>query len=211
MNLNISRSELQKMEQSRYQEIALDIAHSIVMSEYREGEKIHGRSTLAGRFNVSPETIRRAIAILQNAGVVMVNQGIGITVTSKSQAEKFLRAFDQKTEVHVFLEELKEYMDKRRDLDAKIEGHLNKILLYTDRMMSRWMDVAEVEVGMDSEAAGKTLTQLKIRERTGLTVVAVVRNGIEQFSPSAGFIIEIGDVLLVVGSEQGREKLQEIL
>jgi K+/H+ antiporter YhaU regulatory subunit KhtT len=102
-------------------------------------------------------------------------------------------------------------MDKRRQLDAKIEGHLNKILLYSDRMMSRWMDVAEVEVGIDSEAAGKTLTQLKIRERTGLTVVAVVRNGIEQFSPSAGFIIEIGDVLLVVGSEQGREKLQEIL
>ncbi|AHF06335.1 TrkA C-terminal domain-containing protein [Desulfitobacterium metallireducens] len=199
------------MEQSRYQEIALEIAHSIVMSEYQEGERIHGRSTLAGRFNVSPETIRRAIAILQNAGVVMVNQGIGITVTSKAQAEKFLRAFDQKTEVHVFLSELNEYMEKRRQLDLKIEGHLNKILLYTDRMMSRWMDVAEVEVGKDSVAAGQTLTQLKIRERTGLTVVAVVRKGIEQFSPNSGFVIESGDVLLVVGAEQGREKLQEIL
>lgn len=199
------------MEQSRYQEIALDIAHSIVMSEYREGERIHGRSTLAGRFNVSPETIRRAIAILQNAGVVMVNQGVGITVTSKTQAEKFLRAFNQKTEVHVLLGELKEFMDKRRQLDLQIDGRLNKILLYTDRMMSRWMDVAEVEVGQDSVVTGKTLTQLKIRERTGLTVVAVVRNGIEQFSPSAGFIIEGGDILLVVGPEQGKEKLQELL
>lgn len=199
------------MEQSRYQEIALDIAHSIVMSEYREGERIHGRSTLAGRYNVSPETIRRAIAILQNAGVVMVNQGIGITVTSKAQAEKFLRAFDQKTEVHVFLDELKGFMETRRQIDLKIEGHLNKILLYSDRMMSRWMDVAEVEVGQDAEAAGKTLTQLKIRERTGLTVVAVVRNGIEEFSPNSGFVIKGGDILLVVGSEQGREKLQEIL
>ncbi|MEA4901769.1 TrkA C-terminal domain-containing protein [Desulfitobacterium sp.] len=199
------------MEQSRYQEIAIQIAHSIVMSEYREGERIHGRSTLAGRFNVSPETIRRAIAILQNAGVVMVNQGIGITVTSKAQADKFLRAFDQKTEIHVFLDELKDYMDKRRELDLKIEGHLNKILLYTDRVMSRWMDVAEVEVRKNSEAAGKTLTQLRIRERTGLTVIAVVRNGIEQFSPSTNFIIEGGDILLVVGADEGREKLQEIL
>lgn len=199
------------MEQSRYQEIAIQIAHSIVISEYREGERIHGRSTLAGRFNVSPETIRRAIAILQNAGVVMVNQGIGITVTSKAQADKFLRAFDQKTEIHVFLDELKDYMDKRRELDLKIEGHLNKILLYTDRVMSRWMDVAEVEVRKNSEAAGKTLTQLRIRERTGLTVIAVVRNGIEQFSPSTNFIIEGGDILLVVGADEGREKLQEIL
>lgn len=199
------------MEQSRYQEIALDIAHSIVMSEYREGERIHGRSTLAGRYNVSPETIRRSIAILQNAGVVMVNQGIGITVTSKSQAEKFLRTFDQKAEIQVFLEELKQFIHKRQQLDLQIEGHLNKILIYTDRMISRWMDVAEVEVDKDSEAAGKTLAELKIREQTGLTVVAVVRSGIEQFSPGGGFVIEARDVLLVVGEEQGREKLQEIL
>lgn len=199
------------MEQSRYQEIALDIAHSVVMGEYREGERIHGRSTLAGRYNVSPETIRRAIAILQNAGVVMVNQGIGITVSSKTQADKFLRSFNQKAEIQVFLEELKSYMDKRRELDHLIEGHLNKILMYSDRMMSRWMDVAEIEVGNDSEAVGKTLAELKIRERTGLTVIAVVREGYEQFSPGAGFVLEARDVLLVVGSEQGRESLQEIL
>lgn len=199
------------MEQSRYQEIALDIAHSVVMGEYREGERIHGRSTLAGRYNVSPETIRRAIAILQNAGVVLVNQGIGITVSSKTQADKFLRSFNQKAEIQVFLEELKSYMDKRRELDHLIEGHLNKILMYSDRMMSRWMDVAEIEVGNDSEAVGKTLAELKIRERTGLTVIAVVREGYEQFSPGAGFVLEARDVLLVVGSEQGRESLQEIL
>lgn len=199
------------MEQSRYQEIALDIAHSVVMGEYREGERIHGRSTLAGRYNVSPETIRRAIAILQNAGVVMVNQGIGITVSSKTQADKFLKSFNQKAEIQVFLEELKNYMDQRRELDHLIEGHLNKILMYSDRMMSRWMDVAEIEVANDSEAVGKTLAELKIRERTGLTVIAVVRGGYEQFSPGAGFVLEARDVLLVVGSEQGRETLQEIL
>lgn len=199
------------MEKSRYQEIALDIAHSVVMGEYREGERIHGRSTLAGRYTVSPETIRRAIAILQNAGVVMVNQGVGITVASKAQAEKFLRSFDQKAEIQVFLEEMKQFMDKRRELDLQIEGHLNKILVYTDRMMSRWMDVAEIEVGKDSGAAGKTLAELKIRERTGLTVIAVVRDGIEQFSPGAGFVLKGGDVLLIVGSEEGREILQEIL
>lgn len=199
------------MEQARYQEIALDIAHSVVMGEYREGERIHGRSTLAGRYNVSPETIRRAIAILQNSGVVMVNQGVGITVTSKSQAEKFLRSFDQKAEIQVFLEELKQFMEKRREIDQQIDSHLNKVLMYSDRMMSRWMDVAEIEVSQNSEALGKTLAELKIRERTGLTVVAVVRSGNEQFSPGAGFILEGRDVLLVVGSEQGREKLQEIL
>lgn len=199
------------MEQPRYQEIALDIAHSIVMGEYRQGEKIHGRSTLAGRYNVSPETIRRSIAILQNAGVVMVNQGVGITVSSKSLAEKFLKAFNQKAEIQVYLDELKQLMDQRRVIDTQIDEHLTRIVTYSDRIMSRWMDVGEIEVGEQSLALGKTLSELKIREQTGLTVVAVVREGVEQFSPGAGFILQESDVLLVVGSDQGREKLQEIL
>jgi K+/H+ antiporter YhaU regulatory subunit KhtT len=199
------------MEQARYQEIALDIAHSIVMGEYREGDKIHGRSTLAGRYNVSPETIRRSIAILQNAGVVMVNQGIGITVTSKNMAEKFLRSFNQKAEIQIHFDEIKQLMDKRREIDLQIDAHLTKIVAYTDRLASRWMDVGEIEVGSGSSAIGKSLSELKLRERTGLTVVAVVRGGNEQFSPGAGFVLTEGDVLLVVGSDQGREKLQEIL
>jgi K+/H+ antiporter YhaU regulatory subunit KhtT len=199
------------MEQARYQEIALDIAHSIVMGEYREGDKIHGRSTLAGRYNVSPETIRRSIAILQNGGVVMVNQGIGITVISKSQAEKFMRGFDQKAEIQVYLDDMKQLMDKRREIDLQIDAHLTKIVTYTDRLASRWMDVGEIEVEQSSLAIGKTLSDLKIRERTGLTVVAVVRGGSEHFSPGAAFVLTEGDILLVVGSDQGKEKLQEIL
>ena len=196
---------------ARYQEIALDIAHSIVMGEYKEGEKIHGRSTLAGRYNVSPETIRRSIAILQTMGVVMVSQGVGITVLSKSMAEKFMRGFDQKQEIQVYFDELKKLMEQRREIDQKIDNHLTKIINYTDRLASRWMDVAEIEVFEGSNAIGKSLSALKLRERTGLTVVAVVRGGIEQFSPGAEFVLEEGDILLVVGSEQGKEKLMEIL
>ena len=112
------------MEQARYQEIANAIAYSIVLGEYQEGDKIHGRSTLAGRFNVSPETIRRAIAILQSEDVVGVKQGIGITVNSKKQAEKFLRTYNQKNEIQAFKEELKELIERRREIDRQIDGIL---------------------------------------------------------------------------------------
>lgn len=199
------------MEQARYQEIALDLAHAIVMGEYHEGEKIHGRSTLAGRFNVSPETIRRAIAILQNAGVVMVNQGVGIIVTSKAMAEKFLKSFDQKGEIQVFKEELRKLMEQRHELDIQIENHMEKVLAYTERLMSRWMDVGEINVGKESKAIGKTLSDLKVREHTGTTIVAVVRDGFEQFSPSASFILREGDILLAVGSSEGQQKLEGLL
>jgi Transcriptional regulators len=199
------------LDQARYQEIAMDIAHAIMMGEYHEGEKILGRSTLAGRYNVSPETIRRAIAILQNVGVVMVNQGVGITVTSKAMAEKFLKSFDQKGEIQSFLEDLKQLMDQRRQNDLKIESHLNKFQGYVDRIMSRWMDVGEIEIGKNSSAIGKTLRELKIRERTGSTVIAVIRDGFEQFSPEAGFILRGEDVLLAAGSGEGQAKLRQLI
>ena len=202
---------LNTLEKARYQEIAIDIAHAIMMGEYHEGVKIHGRSTLAGRYNVSPETIRRAIAVLQNVGVVMVNQGVGITVTSKAMAEKFVKSFDQKGEIQVFVEDLKKLMDQRRENDLKIESHLNKFLGYTDRLMSRWLDVGEIEIGKTSPAIGKTLRELKVRERTGATIVAVVRDGFEQFSPDASLVLRGEDVLLVAGSAEGQQKLRSIL
>ena len=199
------------MEQARYQEIAIDIAHAIMMGEYHEGEKIHGRSTLAGRYKVSPETIRRAIAVLQNVGVVVVSQGVGITVTSKVLAEKFLKSFNQKGEIQVFLEEIKSLMDQRRENDAKIESHLNKLRGYADRIMSRWLDIGEIEIGKTSPAIGKTLRDLKIRECTGTTIIAVVRDGFEQFSPEASFVLRAEDVLLVAGSAEGQQQLQQLI
>lgn len=204
-----SVQEVCVVDQPRYQEIALEIAHSIVMGEYREGERIHGRSTLAGRFNVSPETIRRAIALLQNAGIVDVSQGVGITVCSKALAERFLRAFDQKNEVHALLNEIKQLLEKRNEIDQQIENRFNSLLSYVDRLLTRWMDVAEIEVG--PKAAGKTLRDLKIREITGTTIVAVVRDGTEHFSPHAEYELACGDVVLAVGSAEGQKKLQALL
>jgi len=199
------------LEQARYQEIAEQIAHAIVLGEYREGEKIHGRSTLAGRFNVSPETIRRAIAILQSEGVVEVRQGVGIIVASKINAEKFLRSFNVKNEIQAFMEELKMLMDKRREIDRQLDVLLNKITSYADRFISRWNDVAEIEVQANSPAEGHTLRELKLREITGATVVGVVRNGMEIFSPEADKVLQAGDILLVVSSGVGLKKVENLL
>jgi K+/H+ antiporter YhaU regulatory subunit KhtT len=167
------------LEPAKYQEIANEIAHSVVLGEYREGDKIHGRSTLAGRFNVSPETIRRAIAILQNEDVVDVRQGVGIFVRSKIQAEKFLRSYNQKNEIQTFLEELRNLIDNRRAIDREIDVLLDKVQTYADRFISRWNDVEEIEIEKDSEAIGKSLRELKVRELTGATVVGIVRKGLK--------------------------------
>ena len=63
-----------------YLTIAIDIANKIINGDFNRGDKISGRSLLASRYNVSPETIRKAIAILKEANVVDVSQGKEVTI-----------------------------------------------------------------------------------------------------------------------------------
>ena len=55
---------------SRYQQIAVEIAERIAAGVYDIGEKINARSTLASNFNVSPETARKAVNILVDLGIM---------------------------------------------------------------------------------------------------------------------------------------------
>ncbi|MDF2533128.1 MAG: transcriptional regulator, GntR family, partial [Clostridia bacterium] len=52
-----------------YKKIAIDIANKIVKGDIKEKDKISGRSVLASMYNVSPETIRRAVALLHESEV----------------------------------------------------------------------------------------------------------------------------------------------
>ena len=52
-----------------YSQIALDIAMRISRGEIQESTKLYGRSVLASQYGVSPETIRRAIKILEDVQI----------------------------------------------------------------------------------------------------------------------------------------------
>lgn len=52
-SLNLQNSE----QYPRYIRIAVDVAHRITQGEFIKSQKIKGRSTLAGEYGVSPETI----------------------------------------------------------------------------------------------------------------------------------------------------------
>ena len=72
-----------KIAEPIYQKIAIDIASKIAAGKYKTGEKIYGRSMLAAHYAVSPETIRRAMFMLQDVGIVAIESGSGSTVLSQ--------------------------------------------------------------------------------------------------------------------------------
>ena len=78
-----------RKQSTRYIDIALNIATLIVNGELSEGDKVSGRSTLAGRYNVSPETVRRAVTLLKESGVVDSSPKSGISILSAYKAHEF--------------------------------------------------------------------------------------------------------------------------
>jgi len=71
--------------------------------------------------------------------------------------------------------------------------------------------IGELEVAPGSAACGRSIAELRIRELTGATVLAVVREGRVIANPPPDEVLRAGDVLLVFGSAEARERLERLL
>ena len=100
----------------KYEKIALDIAFSIVNGEWKEGEMVTGRSTLAGKYSVSPETIRRSLALLEELQVINVIEKKGVLIKSKEAANTFIKEYQSKDRILSLREEIAKLMEEKRPL-----------------------------------------------------------------------------------------------
>jgi K+/H+ antiporter YhaU regulatory subunit KhtT len=196
---------------SRYEQIALDLALRIIREEYQIGERISGRSTLAGRYKVSPETIRRAVALLEDAGVVETIAGTGIVIKSKQAAEDYFQAFQGEKAMANLQEKLTQLMESRRRLDHEVEQTVQQMVSYLWGMINNLQYLEKIEIPADSWMVGKDLTETNLRTRTGATVVSIERDGEEIFSPSSKMEFKAGDRLSVVGTIQAKGKVRELV
>lgn len=196
---------------ARYEQIAVDLAAKIAHNEYRAGTKLYGRSTLAGQYNVSPETIRRAVALLQSMHIVEVVAGRGIMVLDAEAAKHYLENFNQRKGLAQAQQEYAELLEQRRELDLAIEHQIKKIMTFSSRLINILPKIEEVEITKDSPLIKKTLKEVDFRAHTDATVLAVERSGEEYLSPDSEMIIEEGDILMYVGPEGSKEKVDSFV
>ena len=186
----------------RYQKIALDIANAIYKGQYIEGERLYGRSTLAGTYNVSPETIRRAIKLLEDVGVVESSKGSGITILSKDKAFKYINKFKNIESVASFKAILTSQIAKKRELEEEIVGTIEKIIERTSRLSNtRSITPLEIEVGGNCRLIGKTVGEVSFWQHTGATIVGIKRGDDTILSAGPYATFKSGDILLVIGEE----------
>ena len=65
---------MENEELPQYMRIAGSVAGRIAEGQFAEGEKLSGRSKLSSEYQVSPETIRKAVQLLRDMQVVTVKE-----------------------------------------------------------------------------------------------------------------------------------------
>ena len=61
------------------------------------------------------------------------------------------------------------------------------------------VEIETCRIDENSPALGKTLEELAIRQRTGASVVALMRGGVTQSNPPKKSVLEVGDVVALLG------------
>lgn len=202
----------QRIDNPRYMNIALDIAGRICKGEYKEGDRIFGRSVLASEYNVSPETIRRAINLLEDMQVVIAKQGSGINVSSLSNAYSFVRKFQNKDTIRSLKNEIRALISQKNDVENSIKRKIDMIVDYSDRLKnSNVFTPLEIEIDDNSHLIGRTISETKFWQNTGATIIAIKRNDALVLSPGPYGGFEKGDVIFVIGGEDVIERIEKFM
>ena len=195
-----------------YIKIAVDIAHRIINNEFIEGEKITGRTTLVSIYNVSPETIRRSLALLKDMNVVTINEKSGIIINNKDSAKEFLNKFKTKSDFTYLNSETFELIKQRKEIDDKLEKNITNIIEFATQLRNVGSIIPfESIVQKDSFAVGKSIGELNFWHNTKATIIAVKRNGDMFLSPGPYFIINEDDIIVFVGDDSVLENVKNYI
>ena len=74
-----------------YYTIAEDLRREIRQGKYQDGEQVPSEYELSERYKVSRGTVRQAIGLLLQEGLLMRKQGLGTFVTSRKIEQNFLK------------------------------------------------------------------------------------------------------------------------
>lgn len=196
----------------RYVRIAVDIAQRIIQCEFLEMQKIKGRSTLAGEYGVSPETIRRSMALLVDAGVVKVIEKSGIEIKSKNKAYDFLEKFSSRQSISNLKIQIKDLMIQRDKINEEIFDNFNVLLeqISHQDLISK-ITYYDYKIPKTSHIIGKTISEVQFWQSTGATIIGIQRSDSILVSPGPYFAFENDDIIFFVGIHDAKLKVSKFI
>lgn len=196
----------------RYQRIALEIASRIASGEYEEGQKVSGRSSIAGQYGVSPETARRAFSVLSDNGIVDPWKGSGMFIKSRKNAEKYVEQFSVQNSIEHIKDSINEIINRQKAEMNELNDKLTQLIRMTEHYRStNPLMPNSVRITEECKFIGKTVNDMRLWQYTGATMVAIKRDGELWMSPGPEAVIREGDRLYFIAQDASNNYIRDYL
>lgn len=191
-----------KITNPRYQQIATDIASKIADGQYKVGDKIYARSSIASQYGVSSETARRAILILSDLNIVDTTKGSGVFIKSFENALKFVKQYAEIQTIQNLRNEIMDSVSRQSSELMFFNECLTKLIDYTDRFRSinPFMPF-EIEITDNTPYLKQSVQDVNFWHNTSATIIAIKRNDSLIISPGPYVTFLTNDILYFVGDE----------
>lgn len=201
-----------QVKQPKYQQIAVDIASKIVEKRYQIGDKIYARSSLASQYNVSAETARRAIAVLQDLEIVEASKGSGVFIKSYEKAAHFVRQFHDVQSIHELQNELLVSIHAQQNQLINLQEKTKQLISRTEHFRSVNPFIPyQIEMTLESPCIHQTLQDLNFWQNTTGTIVGIRRNNELLLSPGPYASLQEGDIIYFIGNDESLTRVQNFL
>lgn len=186
----------------RYIKIAQDVCGKILTGEYPEGTLLKGRSILGATYSVSPETVRKALNLLEKEKVVSSKRGVGVFVESVLHAQEFANKWKAETQIKDKYATLNKLLAEQKELQEKINTAIDDMKDSFTYQTTEAVKFSQVEVPLNSWIDGKTVGEVYFWNYTEATIVAVIgSDNIARQSVGPDFVLHAGDKILFVGKD----------
>jgi Putative regulatory, ligand-binding protein related to C-terminal domains of K+ channels len=196
----------------RYQQIAADLAAKIAQGQYREGERIYARSSIASQYGVSSETARRAICVLADLDIVESEKGSGVVIKSYQNAVAFVRQYSDIRTIDDLKQSLLKSVERQQAEIQYFNQCLSDLIDKTDRLRSANPFVPyQVEIKKDSPYLNRSISEINFWHHTTATIVAIKRGSSLLLSPGPYAVLTEGDVFFFIGDEDCPARVNNFL
>lgn len=201
-----------KVKASVYQKIALDIASRIAEGEFSVGDKMYARTSIANRYNVSPETARRAVNMLSDLEIVETLKGSGFIIKSSEKAVNYLRNFSYKQTVKALISDIKESLKGQINETTRISNNFDNLLENTGRFQPINPFVPfEIIITRENKYLNKTAADVRFWENTNATIIAIKRDNNIILSPGPYAEFKENDTYYFIGDENSYIRVKEFM
>ena len=197
----------------QYIRVATQIASKIVNEDYQEGLRLPGLSILSSSFSVSPETVRKALSLLEDMNILSIKEGSGTFVISKVKAQQYLETVSIRQKQVDLSNELRSIYKEYTSLGKQMIEISSQLVdasanpLPSEQSLPNY----EVVVPENSDKIGLTIGELRFWQCTGATIVAIKRGQNIIVSPGPYSHLHPGDIIVYVGAPSCKEAVEHLL